>query len=364
MASLKPELETAQLALEQARSEAGLLQTKLTHSEEEQSKAAQAHHAELKDAHEALKGALETIAQLKAQQETAAQAEQKAEAAQERFQRDQAAISELKARAEAAERASREAARATAALEEQLEQSNRDLKQRLVATEQLQARVAELEAQLRSARDQLPSRAEAQEISAAVPAPDEEPAAPKTRAPKRAKARRDDQLRLFGTDTAPAAPNGNEDTTPGATTSTEPVAPPGNPAEQPPPAPEETEDQELPQDVSHSSSQRPQPGQEPENVTVEAGSDSERHPRERAHRLPPAPPIDPAQFRKAFNQILPLLTDRDPGAKDCLKDNRRTFRSAFAPEVYSEFEDLVKDGQFEAALEELKKAARKHGIPF
>ena len=74
------------------------------------------------------------------------------------------------------------------------------------------------------------------------------------------------------------------------------------------------------------------------------------------------PPVDPAQLRKACSQILPLLTDRDPGAKDCLKDNRKAFRSAFAPEAYVEFEELVRNGDFADALEELKKAARRHGI--
>jgi hypothetical protein len=63
------------------------------------------------------------------------------------------------------------------------------------------------------------------------------------------------------------------------------------------------------------------------------------------------------------NQILPLLAERDPGARDCLRENRKTFRSAFTPEAYVEFEHLVKNVDFDAALEQLKKAARKHGIP-
>lgn len=81
-----------------------------------------------------------------------------------------------------------------------------------------------------------------------------------------------------------------------------------------------------------------------------------------SRRLPAAPPIEPAQLRKAVNLIVPLLTERDPGAKDCLRDNRKAFRSAFTPEAYVEFEQLVKDGNSEGALEQLKKAARKHGI--
>jgi hypothetical protein len=81
-----------------------------------------------------------------------------------------------------------------------------------------------------------------------------------------------------------------------------------------------------------------------------------------SRRLPVAPPVEPAELRKAVNQILPLLAERDPGAKDCLKDNRTTFRSTFAPEAYVEFEHLVKSGNFDPALEQLRKAVRKHGI--
>ena len=75
-----------------------------------------------------------------------------------------------------------------------------------------------------------------------------------------------------------------------------------------------------------------------------------------------SPAVDPTQLRKAVNQILPLLAERDPGAKDCLRDSRKTFRSAFTPEAYVEFEQLVKNVDFDAALEQLKKAVRKHGI--
>jgi hypothetical protein len=73
--------------------------------------------------------------------------------------------------------------------------------------------------------------------------------------------------------------------------------------------------------------------------------------------------VDPAQLRKAVNLILPLFTGRDPGARDCLKANRSTFRSAFTPEAFVEFEQSVKNGDFTAALEHLKKAGRRHGIP-
>jgi len=79
-------------------------------------------------------------------------------------------------------------------------------------------------------------------------------------------------------------------------------------------------------------------------------------------RLPAPPPLNPAELRKAANQILPLFTGQDPGAKDCLKANRNAFRSAFSPEGFLEFEQCVKDGDFSNALEHLKKAAKRHGI--
>ena len=63
-----------------------------------------------------------------------------------------------------------------------------------------------------------------------------------------------------------------------------------------------------------------------------------------------------------MNQLGFLLAERDPGAKDCLRDNRKTFRSAFTPEAYEVFEQLLKQGDSDGALEQLKKAARKHGL--
>jgi len=81
-----------------------------------------------------------------------------------------------------------------------------------------------------------------------------------------------------------------------------------------------------------------------------------------ARHLPAPPPLNPALFRRAVNLILPLLTDGDPGARDCLKDNRNTFRSGFTPEGYADFEQMVKQGDYGGALESLKKAAKKHGL--
>ncbi len=82
----------------------------------------------------------------------------------------------------------------------------------------------------------------------------------------------------------------------------------------------------------------------------------------RTRHLSPAPPVNVAALRLAVSHIVPLFIENDPGAKDCLKDHRDTFRSAFNSEGYNEFEQLVRKREYTAALEQLKKAARKHGI--
>ena len=88
---------------------------------------------------------------------------------------------------------------------------------------------------------------------------------------------------------------------------------------------------------------------------------------EGAEKQPRAPrgvlAVNPPLLRKAINQIMPLFAGEDPGAKDCLKDNRATFRAAFTPEGYAEFEQAVKTSDFAGAMEHLKKAARRHNLP-
>ncbi|HWQ93227.1 MAG TPA: hypothetical protein VN673_16250, partial [Clostridia bacterium] len=82
-----------------------------------------------------------------------------------------------------------------------------------------------------------------------------------------------------------------------------------------------------------------------------------------ARRIPAATPVNPAELRKALGIIVPLLTDGDPGAKDCFKDNRSIFRSVFSADGYVEFEQALKTGEFATALDHLKKAAKRHGVP-
>jgi hypothetical protein len=74
------------------------------------------------------------------------------------------------------------------------------------------------------------------------------------------------------------------------------------------------------------------------------------------------PSVDLGRLRPAVHQIWPLLADCDPGAKDCLKDNRAVFRSAFAAEAFEEFEKNVRAGEYGGALEQLTRAVKRHGI--
>jgi len=78
----------------------------------------------------------------------------------------------------------------------------------------------------------------------------------------------------------------------------------------------------------------------------------------------PAPPLNLLAFKKAANVLYVLLAEADPGAKDCLADNRKFLQAAFVPDAFSDFEKQIKSSQFEAALELLVKAARRHKINF
>jgi hypothetical protein len=60
--------------------------------------------------------------------------------------------------------------------------------------------------------------------------------------------------------------------------------------------------------------------------------------------------------------MLTLLAEADPGAADCLRDNRDAFRALFTPSAFVQFEQQVKAHAFSEALEPLQKAARKHGL--
>jgi sensor domain CHASE-containing protein len=78
--------------------------------------------------------------------------------------------------------------------------------------------------------------------------------------------------------------------------------------------------------------------------------------------VPPPPPLRIPELRQAVHDIVPLLGDQDPGANDCLKANRDTFRSAFTSEVFVEFEKSIEGSKFTEALEQLRKAVKRHGL--
>jgi sensor domain CHASE-containing protein len=194
----------------------------------------------------------------------------------------------------------------------------------------------------------------------ALPLTPDSPAEPhaevKTPKPHRRK-KGQDQMDLFG---APAP---------------EEISPAEPAADTPPQAPEETlsaSDEEAEPSAEADDQDRPvveaahiealSAGAEPvpsEKQTVEDAASRKEHKRVATRSLPPA---QLAEFRTVLHQIVPLISDQDPGAKDCFKDNRTLFRSAFAPETYAEFEQSIKGGRYSEALECLRKAARKFGI--
>jgi hypothetical protein len=72
--------------------------------------------------------------------------------------------------------------------------------------------------------------------------------------------------------------------------------------------------------------------------------------------------LDVAQLRKAANQILPLLAGQDPGARDCLADNRSVFQAALPGGACAEFEQSIRERDFDSAQEQLKRALKRHGL--
>ena len=195
-----------------------------------------------------------------------------------------------------------------------------------------------------------PTEPEATPAPATLPESETPPARKPPRAPRRKKNQRNNQMDLF--EAQPAADQNQAGPAANATAEEPAVEAPSLPKVESPkptaaPAPEEPEE----------------PAAEVPGKVLAAPKTSPKPKDERSARpLPPPPPVNPAELRKAVNLILPLFTGQDPGARDCLKANRATFRSAFTPEGYVEFEQSVKSSDFSAALEHLKKAARRHGI--
>jgi len=333
-------------------------------------------------------------------------------ALQARLKEQEATIAELQARLETAVGSARDAAEdiaAAVARLDQLEDRNRKLKARLLEVEGLEARLAETTVSLEVARAELagppaprrsPDLSSAPAVDPGVPPPPgpsisaaesaPEPSAP----PPPSSVLASQPMVPIGvepavTSTAGAGPDGDEEA-PADLRSESPFAPAAAIAELP------TEELAKPKPVKPGRPKKARPDDlfdffgtpmaaEPELASpngalsfgpafaepaTAASEDSE------AAELPPADevtgkplraprgasPVNLSFLRKAIGQIMPLFVGEDPGAKDCLKDNRAIFRSAFAPEAYAEFEQTVKSGDFAAAAELLKKAARRHGI--
>jgi len=371
------ELKQTRLALQEAESEAARLQARLDANFRANDEAAKVSQAELKEAQAALQKAQETIAQLQTRLNAAAQAEKDATSAAEvRLQQNQAAIAELQVRLEAATRSARETAEMSAAREARLEQRNAP------------------PPSSHEAESLSPLGAAEASVEAASPA---EPSIARKalRGARRKKAPQDDQLHLFGPEVSAvhaAKQSAAEAETPllaraPNTPAIEIDAPSETPTSDGPKTPAgDGESHASLQKSSKGSGPKPRHTREPATAGAEGEPIShtpppdlpvieglpalgpvvqpKEHKPAPSRRLPAAPPVDPAQLRKAVNQIVPLLAEKDPGARECLRDNRTTFRSAFTPEAYAEFEQLVKSGDPDAALEHLKKAARKHAISF
>jgi hypothetical protein len=195
-----------------------------------------------------------------------------------------------------------------------------------------------------------PTEPEATPATASPQQAEAPPARKSPRSPRRKKVQRNDQMDLF--ETQPAAVPA-----PAALAVEAPAKEPMTES-----APSPAVESLVPSAAIAAAESAPPMADSMEETLKEPKSASEPREEQRPRPLPAPPPVNPPLLRKAVNQILPLFTGKDPGARDCLKANRTTFRSAFTPETFVEFEQSVKGGDFDAALEHLKKAARRHGI--
>lgn len=316
--------------------------------------AAQATQAELDQARMARQQGEQTIASLQSRLHATARAGKKSQAAPQPLpQEEQPPITEVPVPLDAATRSAEQNAEPSPASVSEVQDTHPELS---APPEANDAPASSSE----PAPEAVPTPATTPEPESPAPSIPAEPPPPAmalpaepptekqpAKVPRRKKARRNNQIDLFAPqptpEPTPAMPPAN------ALAEEPTVEAPSLPAVEPP-APSEASEVDEPE----------KPAADAPDRTLNDTKSKESKP---ARPLPARPPLDLPQLRKAVNLILPLFTGRDPGARDCLKDNRTTFRSAFAPEAYLEFEQSVKNGDFDAALEHLKKAARKHGIP-
>jgi sensor domain CHASE-containing protein len=353
-AALRAELERARAAGQNS----GELEARLQASVRAADEAAQARRAELEQARAALQQAEQTISSLQARLKAAARAEKEAAAdAQIRLEAAQATIADLQARLEAATCLAAKAAEASPARSSQAETTRHESSvhpgESDVTPSSGPPESGALPTPNASHEPDSPAPPMPELTSLETTPPASQPPADRKplRAARRKKVRRDDQMDLFGTQTAAAQTLAE----PAAKTAAQELAAEG---------PSLRKVEPPPSSATPAPDQPATPAAAPAEPILLAPKTAPKPKEEKPARpLPAPPPVDPAQLRKAVNLILPLFTGQDPGARDCLKANRSTFRSAFAPEAFVEFEQSVRSGDFAAALEHLKRVGRKHGIP-
>ncbi len=74
------------------------------------------------------------------------------------------------------------------------------------------------------------------------------------------------------------------------------------------------------------------------------------------------PPADPGAVKSAVGRLAALLGESDAAAIDLLESEGPALRSLFAPDAFRAFERLVTSYSFDAALEELRRAAAEKGV--
>ena len=405
------ELKQAQTALQPGRRIIQEMETRFDAAAQAAAQAAQAKETELDQAQAALRQAQWTIQEMETRLEAATLTQKQIIAeAQTRFERDQAAIAGLQASLAEAARSAEEAAETGEHTEFTLiheDEAPHVAEEERIAEDRAAEEVAEAEsaALVTSDHASLPTETPPAEVAEPPPASTEESPPPypasaelspdaaepveelptkqkPAKMPRRKKHQRDDQMDLFKAppETEPASTDPARDTAAPAPALEAPELPPDELAAPSVSSPPELEtepehpaaagweetagqpefpDLALPEavfeDLTPAKAETDQPAEETASVAEEAKPASAR-----SFRL--TPPVNSAQLRKAVNLMLPLLAGQDPGAKDCFNDNHASFRSAFTPESFEEFEQAIKSGEFGAALEHLKKAAKKHGI--
>jgi sensor domain CHASE-containing protein len=297
--------------------------------------------------------------------EAAAAAQAQLKHTREALQQAESGRLDCQARLETSQRANQETVQALDARLKQAELNAHELQERLDATVRAadtaaraaQAELEEARSALHQARQtihQLQSRPDPDAL------PEKEAATAQTPPEQDPAARADLEPR------PDAVPNPPEQTPAnlaavGGLPAPEALAPPAvaGPEENPPPPEPPPPEPPPPEPPPQVLAQAPEPP--PDKPKAGPGARRKRTRREAELDLFSSQ-VNPAQLRKAVNLILPLLAGQDPGAKDCLQDNRAIFQSAFSPETYAEFEQSIKKRDFDLAQDQLKKTVKKHGI--